>query len=433
MQMAKSLFLIFTFSDSYSVSAQSIVLSKSEVISRVLQHNIDLQIADETHRITEADFLQSRAMYYPNVNINYTGISTNSPLMAFGTKLNQAIVTQQDFIPDLLNNPESIQNFSLKLEVQQPILNFDKKHQREAARLSIDAVAFQKKRTEEYLAFEAEQLYMQLQLAYKSVDVIKQAIATAEVNKGHAIKSFNVGYLQNVDLLEIETQINTLRNKLLAAENQVIDISDKLHTLMNDSEYTLIQPEEELSINLAAVPMQISSGRADFLAMDTANEAYNELLMATKKSSLPRLNAFGSFETNDSSPINVGSTGYMVGAQISWNIFDGHQRSANLQRSKAQLDKARLEKEKYLSQEQSSFQKAVRMYDQASAQYETTQVAVESAEEALRIRSNRLEAGLEKPADVLMAEAKYAEQKLMEYQAIFQMNFAKLYATFLSK
>ncbi len=36
----------------------------------------------------------------------HTGISTTNPLMAFGSKLNQEILTQADFNPDLLNNPE---------------------------------------------------------------------------------------------------------------------------------------------------------------------------------------------------------------------------------------------------------------------------------------------------------------------------------------
>ncbi|MFT6336200.1 MAG: hypothetical protein ACJATI_002956 [Halioglobus sp.] len=86
-------------------------------------------------------------MYYPNVSLDYTGITTSSPLMAFGSKLNQSILTQNDFNPALLNDPDAIQNFSFQLKVQQPIINLDKKHRRNAAKLGMEATLFQKERT----------------------------------------------------------------------------------------------------------------------------------------------------------------------------------------------------------------------------------------------------------------------------------------------
>jgi outer membrane protein TolC len=202
---------------------------------------------------------------------------------------------------------------------------------------------------------------------------------------------------------------------------------------MQDGYYTTIRPAEELSLTAENLPTAISDARADYRAMDKAFAAYNEMLKSSEKSFLPRLNAFGTFETNDDNPINAGATNYMVGMQISWNIFDGHQRSAKVQRSRAQLEKTRLEKEKYMLSNQKEFLKALRMYDQATAKLSTVRLAMENAEESLRIRSNRLAQGLEKTSDVLMAETKYSEQKLLEYQTIFEINFAKLYARFLSE
>lgn len=55
--------------------------------------------------------------------------------MAFGSKLNQEIISQSDFNPDLLNNPERITNFATKLEVQQPLLNIDGVLQRQAVKI----------------------------------------------------------------------------------------------------------------------------------------------------------------------------------------------------------------------------------------------------------------------------------------------------------
>jgi outer membrane protein TolC len=430
---ANKLFFILILLSSYTISiGQDVEMSLSQITENVLQKNLDLKIMGADYELREADYLQSRAMYYPNINLNYTGITTSSPLMAFGSKLNQSIVTQNDFNPVLLNDPDAIENFSLQLKVQQPIINFDKKHLRNAAKLGMEATLLQKERTKEHLSFAAAQLYMQLQFAFEAIAVLEQALETAQVNQQHAQNSYDVGYLQKADLLQINVRINELENKILAAEHQTKDISDQLHTLMQNKTYPLILPAESLQLTAALVPENVSANRSDFMAMDKANMVYTELLESEKKSILPRLNAFGTFETNDNNPVTFGATNYLVGAQISWNLFDGMQRSAKIQRAKAQLNKGQLTKRKYIAENQTEFQKAVRMKEQALIKLNTVKLAVELADESLRIRSNRFEQGLEKASDVLMAEATYSEKKLQELQTILEINIANLYAQFLS-
>lgn len=412
--------------------SQDVEMSLSQIQNNVLQRNLDIKILDADYALRESDYLQSRALYYPNVSLDYTGIITSSPLMAFGSKLNQSIVTQNDFNPALLNGPDAIENFSLQLNVQQPIVNLDKKHQRNAAKLGMEATTYQKERAKEHLIFVATQLYMQLQFSYEALIVLKEALNTAEINQQHAQNSFDVGYLQKTDLLEINVRISELKNKVLNAENQAKNISDQLHTLMQDSAYPLIVPSESLELTKSLMPMGISYTRSDFVAMDKANMAYSEMLESEKKTMLPRLNAFGTFETNDSNPVTFNATNYLVGAQISWNIFDGRQRSAKIQRAEAQLNKGQLEKQKYIAESQAEFQKTVRMQEQALIKLKTLGLAAAQAEESLRIRSNRFTQGMEKASDVLMAEATYSEKKLKELQTILEINISNLYAQFLS-
>ncbi len=61
-------------------------------------------------------------------------MATTNPLLAFGFKMNQEIVTQADFDPNKLNNPSQINLFATKFEVQQPIINVDGIFQRKAAK-----------------------------------------------------------------------------------------------------------------------------------------------------------------------------------------------------------------------------------------------------------------------------------------------------------
>jgi outer membrane protein TolC len=125
--------LIFTITLSLfsKVSAQETVsVSKEELLQKVTEKNFQVKLANQEVAVAKAELLQTRAMYLPNVNASYTAITTNNPLMAFGSRLNQERITMQDFDPAKLNNPENISNFATKLEVQQPIYNQDMVYQK---------------------------------------------------------------------------------------------------------------------------------------------------------------------------------------------------------------------------------------------------------------------------------------------------------------
>lgn len=96
------------------------------------EKNLQIKIAEKNYQSAKADFSQSAALFLPNINVSHTGISTTNPLMAFGSKLNQEILTMADFNPALLNDPAKTQNFATKFEIQPPLINVDGLYGRQA-------------------------------------------------------------------------------------------------------------------------------------------------------------------------------------------------------------------------------------------------------------------------------------------------------------
>ena len=178
--------LIFTITLSLfsKVSAQeTIKVSKEELLQKVTEKNFQVKLANQEVAVAKAELLQTRAMYLPNVNASYTAITTNNPLMAFGSRLNQERITMQDFDPAKLNNPENISNFATKLELQQPIYNQDMVYQKKAGQVKTEALSIKAERTSDYIKFEIVKAYMQLQLAYKAVETLENAKNTTLANK----------------------------------------------------------------------------------------------------------------------------------------------------------------------------------------------------------------------------------------------------------
>ena len=220
------------------------LISKPEVLNKVSEANQSIKIAMETFNEAQGDYRQTNAIFLPNISVSHTGFATTNPLMAFGSKLNQEILTQSDFNPDMLNDPDQIQNFATAIEFQQPLINMDGFYQRKAANSNMEAMALQTDRVMDYVNFEVEIAYMQLQLAYNAVSVLETALQAAQANLKLAQNSFNQGYLQRSDVLLVEIRVTEVMNQLQTARSNVKNASNYLSFLMNDNADVILQPSD---------------------------------------------------------------------------------------------------------------------------------------------------------------------------------------------
>ncbi|MFI1770732.1 TolC family protein [Thalassobellus citreus] len=435
MRKASHLFIISILFWSISIKAQELVpITKANVLSKVSDNNASIKISEQEFKKARADYRQTNAIFLPNITASHTGIATTNPLMAFGSKLNQEILTQNDFNPALLNNPSQIENYATKIEIQQPLINLDGFYQRKAAKSKMEAMSLKTQRTTDYLTFEVDKAYMQLQLAYKAVDVLEKALEAANANKKLADNSFKQGYLQRADVLNVEVRVTEVQNQLQTAKSNVQNASNYLSFLMNDESYVVYKPTDSLSVSSFDLKEgMVSENRSDIKAMQLASKAYEAMNRADKMAFLPTLNAFGNYQLHDNQIYQGDANGYLFGAQLSWNIFQGSKRFGKAQKSKAEFEKSKLEYKQYVSKSNLELNKAKRMLIDAENKLNLTTLALQQSKEALRIRTNRFKEGLEKTSDLLMVETQYAQKQLEYYQTIFEYNYAQAYLQFLTK
>lgn len=427
------LFIIMCLLPTMIYAQQTVPISKAEVLGKVSQQNNKLKIGEQEVFSAKGDFNQTNAIFLPNISASHTAMTTNSPLMAFGFKLNQAIVNQSDFDPSNLNNPSKTNMFTTMFEVQQPLINVDGIFQRKAAKSKWEAMRMQLERTGDYLSLETEKAYMQLQLAYKSVEVLETALNAAKENLNMANNSFKQGYLQQSDVLTVEIRVTEVENQLQYAKSNVVNVSEYLGFLMNEEVSGVYKPTDSLTVSLRLISNKnLSYGRADIQAMQFATDAYKQSYKADKMSFLPRLNAFGSYDLYDDKLFGADSNGYLVGVSLSWDIFQGSKRVGKTQKSRADYTKANLELEDYKSKSQLELNKAKRMYQDAKNNLNLTELALQQSEEALRIRTNRFKEGLEKTTELLMAETLFSQKQLEYFNTVFQHNYALAYLDFLT-
>jgi outer membrane protein TolC len=372
----------------------------------------------------------------PKVAASYTAITTNNPLMAFGSKLNQAILTQQDFNPALLNNPDNVQNFATEISIMQPLLNLDGVHGRTAAKIQLEAYQLQTERTKEYLELEAAKLYMQLQLTYAAVEVLAKAQKTANEAVKLVGDYYEQGMVQKSDLLDAQVRANDVKNQLQFAQSNVQNTSDQLSILIGTpAGTTTFRPQDKSSIEyeLSVYASSISESRKDIIAMTKSVDGYNSMLKSSKMAFAPRINAFGSVQVYDNSAFGFSASGYLVGAKLSWDIFNGYANVAKVNKAKLQKEKSEIELEQYTVQQQAELSKTTRMLIDSKNKIALSELAFQQSSESHKIRKDRFEQGLEKVVDLLVSESQMYGKELQLMQAIFEYNVAKEYLHFLTR
>ena len=416
-------------------SQDTLSVSKVDLKQRIT-NNLQIKIAEKTYLSAKADYRQSNSLFLPNITASHTAISTTNPLMAFGSKLNQEILTPSDFNPDLLNNPAKTKNFATKFEIQQPLINIDGIYGRQAAKSKMDAYQLQTERTKEYLELDVSKAFMQLQLAYKAVKVLEKADVTGKANLKLVENYFKQGMLQKTDLLNVQVRVNEITNQLQYAKSNVQNASDYLGFLLNeDTTNKVYKPIEELdnTISIEVVNTQLSDNRKDIQAMNKSTEAYQKMLQSSKMNFLPRLNAFGSYELYDDTLFGTSANGYLVGAQLSWSLFDGYKSIGKMEKAKADFQKSEIETQQYKAQSQLDLNKTNRQLKDAENKVNLSKLAFEQSQEAYRIRQNRFTQGLEKTTDLLQSETQMIQKELEHLQSVFEYNFTKQYLQFLTK
>lgn len=431
-----SLSLLLSFMPLAKVSAQDSIrfLSLSDAIANSLQNNQSVQLAQQDEKIANAKYNETQAIYLPRVGFSYTAMSTNNPLNAFGFKLQQKSITMNDFNPDLLNHPNGTPDFTTKLDVMQPIINMDMWYQKKAAAKQAEIYQFQTERTKEYIRFEVQKAYLQLAFAYDAVKVLEEANKTSKAVNKFAADHFEQGLIQKSDVLNTEVHIKMVESNLAKANSNIRNASDYLSFLMHLPTGVIYKVNEPAASNSTVTDnsIKLTDSRSDFLAMQKAIEASDYAIVSSKKSYLPRLNAFGSYQLNDSRMLGFGANAYLAGLQLSWDIFSGNKTKNTITTQTLERNKLNDQLTQQKDQCQVELNKALRDLNDANFEVKQQEKSIEQASEALRILQNRYEQGLTNTTDLLMASTQLSQQQLLKAQALLTSNITKVYIQFLT-
>lgn len=99
-------------------------LTLKEAVQQALQAHPSQDIAAASVREAQARVEQARASFLPRATYTEFFQTSNQPVFAFGTLLNQRRFTSGDFALDALNNPGFVNNFQSQISAEQIAWDF---------------------------------------------------------------------------------------------------------------------------------------------------------------------------------------------------------------------------------------------------------------------------------------------------------------------
>jgi outer membrane protein TolC len=418
-----------------SFAQDTLTIDENYLLEKLESNNLELKISEQEYRSARADHRRTNSVFLPQVELSYTAFTTNNPLMAFGSKLNQEVVTQEDFNPALLNDPDQIENFATEIAINQPILNVDGFYQRSAASAKMDAVNKKRERIRDGLKLEIKRVYNSLQLSYESLEVIEKAEQLALEGLDMIKDYYEEGMVKKADLLQAELQLQYLKTKKASTKKQIRELSMSLSYMIDEQQMDKVyKPKEKLDTNYNPVTekVQLNESRSDISAMYDAADAYKKMSTASKMTFLPRLNAFGRYQMYDDEFLQADASGFLIGARLSWSLFSGYDRVAQSEKAKIEYLKASHEADQYLSMSRLELAKTNENLELLDFKIRQQKIVIEQAQEAYKIRKDRFSEGLEKTTDLLQSELELFQAEFKAKQLLFEYHLTKAYLNFLS-
>jgi outer membrane protein len=429
--------ILLAFLSGPSLRAQAKAPAPSGPVSLEQAVNIALKNNPTVHAATAyADAAQhaidaAKARYLPQLNFSEAVTRGNNPVYVFGTLLTQRQFTAANFDLGFLNTPPPVDNFRTEFSASASLFDFGRTSGRvKNARIQARSIRQSANRAEQSVVFDVINAYLNGLLAREQVRVAQSAVAMAQADLDRAHAREQQGLAVASDFLSAQAQLAQAKENLIRAQNAVAISQAGLNVAMGVPEDAPTRTQGKLAPvqvavgDLASLQQQALKQRPDFHEAQLQAERAGNSVSLARKEFLPRIDMMGSWEQDNQTFAARGGNNWIAGATLTFNIFNGGARRAQIAESRAYERRA----EAMRSQMESAVRLQVReAYLNLNAAHQRVEVSRDSAaqaEESLRILQNRYDAGLATIMDVLRAETMRTSAQNNHLNAVYDYRLA---------
>ncbi len=407
-------------------------LSLGDAIDAALARNPQIVAARYRADAADSQVDGARSGLLPQLAISESYTRTNSPLWAFGTKLNQGTIQTSDFAPEQLNDPEAVDNFNTALNLSWNIydggMTWSGYRQ---AQTGAEAVSYGLIRTQQQVISRVAKYYVGFLLAVENRDVVDQSLLTAQAHLKLIQDRQRSGLAVKSDVLRAQVRIADLEQQRLMADSRVKVSQAMLYAAMGSGDTGPIEPQTPFDkcvllegdlnhwINLAL------SRRPDLKQRQLEQVIARKAVSRSKAGHWPRLALQGNYEFN-SEDFSDSHDNYTVGAVLQLDLYSGQRTSSMVAEAKANLAGTKANYDGAVLQVRVETQSAYYQAQSAWKSIAVARAAVDQADEGLRIVANRYSGGLLTIVDLLDAQVSLQQARTKVFKALHDYKVARI-------
>jgi outer membrane protein len=406
-------------------------VSLAQAVNIALKNNPTIKAASAYSDAAQHAIDAAKAGYLPQLNFLEGVTRGNNPVYVFGTLLTQRQFTAANFDLGFLNTPPPVDNFRTQFSASMPLYDFGRTSGRvKSARIQAQGIRESASRTEQSVVFDVINAYLNGLLAREQVRVAEAAVTMAQADLDRAQAREQQGVAVASDVLSAQTQLAQAKENLIRAQNAVAISQATLNVAMGVPEDAPIQTEGKLTPvqvsvgDLASLQHQALKLRPDYHEAQLQSESTENSTSLARKEFLPRVDMIGSWEQDNQTFASRGGNNWVAGATLTFNIFNGGARRAQVAESRAYQRRAAAMRRQMESAVRLQVREAYLNLNAAQQRVEVSRDSAAQAAESLRILQNRYDAGLVTIMDVLRAETMRTSAQNNHLNAVFDYRLA---------
>ena len=410
-----------------SATAQT-QLTLRDAIAAALDKNPAHKAALADRQAAAAGVRESRAVLLPRFSFAEAATRGNDPVFAFGTRLRQQRFTAADFALNRLNSPTPIADFSSRFSGQWTLFDSLQNFQQfRRAKLAEQAAQQQLDRADQELVFRTIEAYYAVLRSKREVQVAEASVKTAEAVEQRGRVRVEGGVVVAADLLTAQTQTALRRQELIRARNDSSLARVALALTTGLPADTSLEPVDALTeqtledVSAAEWEERALAHRPDLERVQTEQAAQQTNVGAAKAAYGPRVNLFGSWQTDSPSLGWNGGNNWVGGVEVQIDIFDGGAKRARVAREKATADRVAAMHDLLRDRIRMDVRSAYYDLDAARQQVGVARAAIEQAKESLRINQDRYETGLSTVSELLRVEEAEHRAQTDYWDAVYRV------------
>jgi outer membrane protein len=407
-------------------------LSMAEAIQIAAEQNPEIKAARFQVDAVKSRSVQARSEFFPQLNFTQTFNRTTNPMWAFGTKLNQSAITQGDFDPVSLNDPDAINNFASTFSLSWSIYEGGRtKLGWEQAKQNLSGASLTLERTRQNVIARTATTYVGLILSQKNITVINDALESAKANLKMIRSRYNSGIVVKSDLLRAMVRIADLKQQQLMAKSRAKIGEAMLNAAMGSGDARPLNPVTPLTIGSelnGAIDHWINTAlhkRPEMENLHLAEEIARKEIKKSRALHYPDVNLIGNYEIN-TEDFSDSADNYTIGAVMKINIFSGKRITEETKAAVSMLGRVRQMKKSMELNIQVEARKAFLKSKSARERIQVAEIALDQAEESLRIVKNRYKNGLLTIVGLLDAEVARQQAHTDYFKALHDYKVARI-------